>query len=198
MALSETLISTILATSVTAAGLILAVYALLTPIFGRIVKTRRKLLADKKAEFDKQREMLFDSSSISTNEIRKLQVLKIEIDEVRTFPPFFGDLVLYSFLFCTISSLFALMIFSFQVINLTDTAANTIAAILMVSLFLTGCYLFFGVGAYAIVQISRVLRQEWETLIEEKEEAKESTSEELEKLRKDIEELKQKEDRRVS
>jgi hypothetical protein len=197
LALSETFISTILATSVTTAGLILAIYALLTPIFGRIVETRRTLLADKKAEFDKQQEMFFNSNIISSNKIRKLQVLKSEIDEVRTFPPFFGDFVLLSFLFCTISFLVAMLIFSVQIINPTDNAVNA-EAILMVSLFVSGCYLFFGVGAYAIVQISRILRKEWETLIEEKEEAEESTSEELEKLKKDIEELKEKEDRRVS
>ena len=196
MALSETLISTILATSVTTAGLILAIYALLTPIFRRIVETRRKLLADKKAEFDRQKERL--DSSGSTNEIKKLEALKSEIDEVGTFPPFFGDSVLLSFLFCTISFLFTLIVFFFQIIIQTDTAVNAVATILMVILFLTGCFLFFGVGVYTIVQISRVLSQEWETLIEEKKEAKESTSEELEKLRKDIEELKEKEDRRVS
>lgn len=196
MALSETLISTILATSVTTAGLILAIYALLTPIFRRIVETRRKLLADKKAEFDKQNERIDFSSS--TNEIKKLEALKSEIDEVGTFPPFFGNFVLLSFLFCTISFLFALIIFYAQSISPTDTAVEWAVMLLMVSLFVTGCYLFFGVGAYVIVQISRVLRQEWKTLIEEKKEAKESTGEELEKLRKDIEELKQKEDMRVS
>jgi F0F1-type ATP synthase membrane subunit b/b' len=196
LALSETLISTILATSVTAAGLILAVYALLTPIFGKIVDSRRKLLADKKAEFDKRKEKI-DSSS-PTNEIRKLETLKNEMDEVGTFPRFFGDFVLLSFLFCTISFLFALTFSLAQIINPTDTAVYTASVFLMISLFLTGCYLFFGVGVYAIVQISKVLRQDWEILIEEKEEAKESTSEQLEKLRKDIEELKEREDRRVS
>lgn len=197
MALSETLISTILATSVTTAGLILAIYALLTPIFRKIVETRRTLLAHKKAEFDKQKKRI--ESSGSTNEIKKLEVLKSEIDEVGTFPPFFGDSVLLSFLFCTISFLVALIVFFFQIIIQTDTAVDAVATMLMVILFLTGCFLFFGVGVYTIVQISRVLRQEWATLIEEKKEAKESITEELTRLlKKDIEELKQKEDRRVS
>ena len=53
--LSETVVSTLLATSITGAGLVLAVYALITPLSEKIFKERARKLEYLLEDFEKEK-----------------------------------------------------------------------------------------------------------------------------------------------
>lgn len=86
--LTETVASVILTASITGAGLIIAIYALITPISGKIfqdkVESHRKL----KEEFDKTKGKISPDSS--AKEFKRLQELASEIKQLEMFPQYLG------------------------------------------------------------------------------------------------------------
>ena len=84
MVLSETAVSTVMQVSVTAAGLLLAIYALIIPISRRIFSERANYLKKKNEEFENIRETL--SPDASNKQFKELQSLAEEIKGTRDVP----------------------------------------------------------------------------------------------------------------
>jgi len=186
VSVSETAILSALVADITLQGFILAVYSFLTPFFTQIVKTRRELLKARNTEFVKQSKKI--SLRSTKEEMKELQAIHKEIQQLRTFPKYLDMGVAIVFSICTISASIPISILS---------AGESFGW--QIFLPLTVSFLgFYLVGMYAIIEVSRTMRHEWKKLEEEKAKAEKSTSDELEKLKKDIEELVQKEDLRVS
>ena len=78
MVLSETALSTMMQVSITGAGLLLAIYALIIPISRRIFLERAHYLKKKTEEFAKQRSSL--TADTSSKEFKALQ----RLSEVRS------------------------------------------------------------------------------------------------------------------
>jgi uncharacterized membrane protein (DUF106 family) len=112
--LSELGVAAILEASITGAGLVLAVYALLTPLSRRIFRRRARMLEYKIKEFEKTRNKINPESP--PKEIKKLQDLQEEIKEFKIMPDYFKmEYVLVPFalyLFSVLSSLVYLQNFS--------------------------------------------------------------------------------------
>lgn len=105
---SETFISTILQASITGAGLILAVYGLIIPVFNKILNYRVSSLANfiKQIKEKPAKDFLFKEGSIEeVNENLRY------IDEIRKLPSYFGKAVGLAFLGYLVSALLCLFWF---------------------------------------------------------------------------------------
>jgi len=162
--LTESLASTILTASIAGAGLILAIYALITPISTKLFKERVKLLNEKKKQFDELKAKI--SSESSKEEFEKLKKLAREIKEIKTFPRYLGDGVLLVFLGYFVTSIFSALWLS----NPSDGTAEVLIPVL----FYITTVGFFGVGFYAITDVYRTMRAEYEEIKSKKEEVEES------------------------
>lgn len=96
--ISETVMSALLSASITGAGLVLAVYALITPISDKIFKERAKKLVFLFEEFNKKSKITPDTSA---KDFKLLKELRNEIRAVRNFPRYLGQGIVITFgLFC--------------------------------------------------------------------------------------------------
>jgi len=96
--LSETTVSTILTASIAGAGLIIAIYALITPMARKIFEERVKLHRKKKKEFDKLMEKINEESS--DKDFKRLKTVAKEIKGIKIFPNILA-LVFLQFLYVT-------------------------------------------------------------------------------------------------
>jgi hypothetical protein len=124
--------------------------------------------------------------------MKQLNKLNDALTELISFPNFLGVGVVLVFMLYLFVSFFAFTWFT-QPID----AKSLVTEDFMTISFLLATAGFFIVGVYTITEVARTMRHEWKKLEEEKEKAGKTTSEELERIKKDIEELKQKEDRRA-
>lgn len=170
--LTETAVSAILEASITGAGLILAIYALITPISRRLFKEKVELRRKKKEEFDKIKKKI--SSSSSLNDFKRLETLASEIKKTRAFPRYLGVGVLTVFLGFGITAIvcaFWLLIvetFSYE--------------IMIIPFFMFSVVAFFMVGGYAMGDVFLTMRKEFERA--------EKEFEEIEKQEKEVEQVK--------
>ncbi|MEM2995621.1 MAG: hypothetical protein QXI91_06395 [Candidatus Bathyarchaeia archaeon] len=81
--LNEGCVSTIAQISITGAGLILAIYALVTPLSRRISEERARILERKIQEFEELRSHITPESS--KTDIDNLKRLKVEIEKIKIF-----------------------------------------------------------------------------------------------------------------
>lgn len=171
--LSETFVSIILEASVTGAGLILAIYALITPISRKIFEKRIELLRTKKKEFDKMKKEI--SSESSKKDLEELKRLALEIQAIRTFPKYLGLGVLMVFLTYFVTVLDCCFWFTAPT-NVKSAYEPSILIFFFIST--TG---FFLVGICAIIDVHQAMKKEYEQLKKEQEE--------VEKDRKEVEQL---------
>lgn len=160
--MTETLASTILQASITGAGLIIAIYALITPIARRIFEERVELHRKKKKQFDKIKEKINEESS--DKDFKRLKTLAAEIKGIKIFPRYLGVGVIMVFSFYIITALYAvgwLMSPSLEEFGWDYT---------LVTLFIFSTFGFLGVGYSAIIDVYRAMRMEYEQLKKEKEE----------------------------
>jgi F0F1-type ATP synthase membrane subunit b/b' len=178
--LTETAVSAILQASITGAGLVLAVYALMTPILDNILDVRGKLLRGKQEEFDRLRsELLYEDSN---RKIKKLEAVHEEIKVLRAFPKYLGWGILIVFLLYFVSIMYSSTWFTGQRGNLSEL-------ILAIS-FTSANIGFLLVGGYNIGEVIRAMRERWKSLEKAKKEAEKTTQDELLKVKEELEALK--------
>jgi len=169
--LTETMVLTILEVSITGAGLIMAIYALITPVVRSMFKERVELRKKKKEEFDKIKKKI--SSNSSDKDFKRLETLASEIKKIKAFPKYLGIGVSFVFSCFAISAI--LCVFWL----LSPTIAYEITLILLFLLSICG---FFVVGIYAMSDVFLTIKREFDTARKE--------FEEIEKLEKEVEQVK--------
>lgn len=172
---TDILLSTLLASSITGAGLIIAIYALIAPISNRIFEERLNSLHNKMVEFEKSKEKITPEESLE--EFQHFRAKAVEIQSMKAFPSYLAFGVKFVFT-CYIMTAF------FSSLWLTNVVQNPLAEFLLISLFCLSTISFFIVGRYAIKDVSISMKEEFEQL--------KKASEEMEKTRKELEEFKQK------
>ena len=172
--LAETFVSTIIVASITGAGLMLAVYALITPISRKIFEKRVELLRKKKRAFDKMKTEIDPESS--RKEFERLTNLASEIRGIKAFPKYLGVGVLIVFLGYLFT--FALCFLWFGV---SSTAKSTYEPTLLIFFFFSTIG-FFLVGAFSIVDVHGAMKGEYEQLTKEQEKVEKDTESVLEKF----------------
>ena len=163
--LTENLISTVLTASITGAGFILAIYALITPISRRIFEERAKLHRKKKKEFDKLKKKI--SSESTDKDFKQLKTLAKEIKEIKIFPRYLSLGVLTVFWLYIFTATY-----SFGWLMNPSQEQNIIKDLVMLVLFMASTFGFCAVGTFAIVDVYNAMRGEFEQVKKEKEEVK--------------------------
>jgi len=153
-----------LTASITGAGLIIAIYALITPLMRKIFEERVKLHKRTMKAFDKLKEKI--SSESSDKDFKQLKTLAAEIKEMRMFPRYLGFGVSLVFTSYMMSAMFATMWLVFE------TYRNFVYEFMVANLFFFSTIVFFLIGIYAIVDVHRAMRGEFEQVKKEKEEVK--------------------------
>lgn len=188
--LSETLVSTCLEVSITGAGLVLAVYALVTPLSEKIFARRAEQLEHLLKDFEKEKSRI--TPDAANKDFKHLLQLRDNIGEIKIFPRYLSYGILTSFGVFIFS---ALADFAWLANTKNQVPENDLYIIIP---FLIAIFLFFAIGVLTIGEIFRTMKKEFEDIKKKQKEIKETTNEGLEKIKKDVEELKQKEDMRVS
>jgi len=143
--MTETLASTILTASITGAGLILAIYALITPIARGIFEDRVKLLRKKRKQFDEMKAKI--SSESSDKEFKQFKTLSTEIKGMKIFPRYLGFGVLAVF------SLYIITAFSAVGWLMNPSLDDFSRDFTLVMFFFVSTFGFLFVGSYAITDV---------------------------------------------
>jgi uncharacterized membrane protein (DUF485 family) len=112
---TEAFVSILLEASLTGAGLILAIYALITPILDKIIKVRKELVAEKKEQFDSFAEKV--KTERSDANMKQLNKLNDALKNLIPFPKFFGVGVLSVFMLYIFVSFFAVQWFMQPIVS---------------------------------------------------------------------------------
>jgi hypothetical protein len=165
--LSETVVTALLEASITGAGLVLAVYALITPISEGIFRKREERLESLLKEFDEEKVKI--EPDASPKDFKHLKELAGRIQEIRIFPRYLGAGVVVTF-------------FSFMVSTLIDWGwlvqpANRLPEndIYIALPFLIAIFLFLSIGVLTIGEIYDMMRKEFEDIKKRQKEAKEAS-----------------------
>lgn len=163
--LSETVVSTFLASSITGAGLVLAVYALITPLSEKIFKERARKLECLLEDFEKEKAKITAQSS--NKDFKRFNKLKEEIKQMSIFPRYLSYGILLTFL-----------LFMLSVISDAGWLANIANRVSENDYFITFPFAlaissFFGIGIYAIFDIFYTMKKEFEDIKKKQKEAKE-------------------------
>jgi uncharacterized membrane protein (DUF106 family) len=188
--LSETIVAASLEASITGAGLVLAVYALVTPISERIFAKRADRLKRLLEDFEKEKSKI--TADAPNRDFKHLKELRDNIEEIKIFSRYLSYGVLATFFTFMIS---AIIDFTWLSNKSNQAPENDLYIIIPI---LIAIFLFFTIGMLTIGEIFDTMRREFEDIKKKQKEIKETTNEDLEKAKKDVEELKQKGDRRVS
>mgnify|MGYP001117037962 CR=1 FL=1 len=175
--LTETVVSTILQANITGAGLIIAIYALITPIARKIFKERVKLHRKKKKQFDTLKEKVNEESS--SKDFKRLKTLSTQIKGLRVFPRYLGIGVLLVFGGYMFTAFFSIM----WLIN--SSRGNSLLESAIELLFALSTLGFAFVGIYAIGDVYVEMKREFEQVKKEKEEV-EKNNREIQKVAEQI------------
>ena len=167
----ETLISTLLTASITGAGLVIAIYALITPISNKIFERRLETLKKKLRQFEEVKAQTTPEEA--SKDAKILKALASEIREMKTFPSYLGSLVLFDFVLFAFTAFLSLFWF-FS--NREDVQTYGV-----VGLFALSAFLFLAVGMGSIIDVYGSMKREFEQLKKEKEEI-EQAREQLEQV----------------
>jgi hypothetical protein len=126
MSLSETALSAIMQVSITGAGLLLAIYALIIPVSRKIFISRAMYLQRKTAEFEKKRQTL--TPQASADEFKALQRLSGDIKETKQFPKILSAGVIFSFAAYTLTLFFSW-------VALVNPLYNNETSLIMINIF---------------------------------------------------------------
>jgi hypothetical protein len=156
--LTESTVTALLQSSVTGAGLVLAVYALVLPYASRILRARSSILGRNVLAF-KEAATLTDTG-ISDNELARIRKIIDEIEAKKNYPAHLsaGGIGLAFFLF-SLSSLMSLW-------WLMDWNRLFFDYWLPIS-FGIATLVFLFIGLYSVFDIHSILKQEFESLKEE-------------------------------
>ncbi len=154
---SEALLSSLMQVGVTGAGLVLAVYGLILPISrkmflhrSRLVRTQTKLLEEKRAKL---------TSEAAKNELNQLKKLEASVGQNRRFPVYLSWGVALTFVLYILMALSGFLAL-FNPLN--NNPVND--AWIMVNFALANVSFLF-IGVFSVLDISRTLKREYETVL---------------------------------
>jgi len=139
--------------SITGAGLILAVYALITPMSGRIYKELNDEINDNLIEFNKLKNKITPESK---KEMKRLSDLRTNMERLKKFPSNLGIGVMITF----VLYFFSVLIDSLQLINPSSAFSSYLFGIV----FLLATIAFFMVGIVAVVMVFIPMQNEFEEI----------------------------------
>lgn len=168
----ETLISTLLTASITGAGLVIAIYALITPLSSKIFKRRLETLRKRLRQFEAVKAQTTPEGV--SKDAKILKTLAGEIRDMKTFPLYLGPLVLADFVFFALTAFFSMAWF---IGNREETGVYPVIVSFGISVLL-----FILVGAGSIIDVYGSMKREFEQLKKERE-AVEKAGEQLERFR---------------
>lgn len=154
--LSENLVSTLLQASITGAGLILAVYGFIIPLFDKILKYRVDSLTKRIVDLKNKpaRKFLLEEGSIDDmrNDLNY-------IESIRKLPSYFSGIVIVSFVLYLLTSLFCMWWFiDWQKEFMNNSIPWT---------FGIATVLFVLIGAMTIKDLIGFIKNKHETLLKE-------------------------------
>jgi uncharacterized membrane protein (DUF106 family) len=165
--LEESVVLILLEASVTGAGLVLAVYALIIPLSNKIFRYRIKEISEEVDELKKEAEKT--KTSISQDDIKKFRNLLDSIETRKDFPSYLSLWTGLSFLLFVLSALMSLL----WIVDILKSVVD----FWLPFTFFCSVILFLIVGLSGISDISQTMKREFEQLKKEVEEAKEFKSE---------------------
>jgi uncharacterized membrane protein (DUF106 family) len=139
---TEGFVSILLEASLTGAGLILAIYALISSILDKIIDVRKELIAEKKEQFDNFAEKI--KTERSDANMKQLNKLNDALKELISFPNFLGVGVVLVFMLYLFVSFLAFQWFT-QPINVKSLVTEDS---LMVFFPLSYCWIFNSWSSY--------------------------------------------------
>jgi hypothetical protein len=166
--LSETVVSAFLEASITGAGLVLAVYALITPISERIFTRRADKLKRMLDDFEKEKNKI--TADAPEKDFKHLKEIRDNIEQVRIFPRYLSYGILATFSAFMISAISDVLWLSNKSNQLPENDPYlTIPLITAISLFLV-------IGFLTIGEIFDTMRKEFEDIKKKQKEATEYKS----------------------
>jgi hypothetical protein len=156
---SETVVSTFLVASITGAGLVLAIYALITPISQKIFKERENKLNGLLKEFEKEKKKITADSS--KKEYDKLKNLGNEIKQYKFFPRYLGIGVLLTFFLFMLEAILDW----FELFEPTTQIA-------VGAFFIVGLISFLVIGTFTIAEIFDMMLGEFKEVNKKQKEVK--------------------------
>jgi hypothetical protein len=160
--LDEGLATTIVIGGITGAGLLLTVYALMTPLIERMFSERKEKIKQKRQEFNKI------SSQLTVENFNKnsnaLSNLTEEIKSLSKFPRYLREAIFVDF------TLFIVTAFAEAVWLNGNHGFDIISGDIMPVLFFSAIIIFGFIGLYAFADVSGWMEKEFEKATIEKEE----------------------------
>lgn len=176
--LSETIVTAFLETSITGAGLVLAVYALVTPISEKIFTKRTDKLKHLLEDFENERNKI--TADAPSKDFKHLEELRNSIEQIRIFPRYLSYGILASFVAFMISAMVDFLWLSNKNNQVPENDLYTSLPLFIAIL------LFFVVGMLTIGEIFDTMRKEFENIKKRQKEIKETTNEDLEKAKANL------------
>jgi uncharacterized membrane protein len=161
--LEESIVLTLLEASVTGAGLVLAVYALIIPLSNKMFRYRIKEISEEVEELKKEAEKT--QTSISQDDIKKFRNLLDDIETRKDVPSYLSLWTGLSFLLFVLSALMSLL----WIVDILKSGMD----FWLPFTFFCSIILFLIVGLNGIRDINQTMKREFEQL---KKEAKEFKS----------------------
>ncbi len=169
--LSETVVSTFLVASITGAGLVLAIYALITPMSEKIFRERARKLECLLEDFEKEKTKLTVQSS--NKDFKRFNNLKNQINDINIFPRYLSYGISLTFFLFMFSVLFD---WAWLINTANQTPSNDYYVTLPFGLAVAS---FLGVGLLAILDIFGTMKKQFEEIKKKQKEVKELTIDDL-------------------
>jgi len=147
---TETAIATFLTASITGAGLVLAIYALLTPISRKIFQERKIKLDKLLEQFEEEKAKITTDST--KKDYKKLKVISDEIKTYKIFPRYLGIGIILSFFFFMMETF----------LDWLELVLPSGPTMLTGIFFLCGVFSFIFVGFTSIVEILNMMLKEFD------------------------------------
>jgi hypothetical protein len=163
--LTEAVVTTFLEASITGAGLVLAIYALITPISKKLFSERADQLNTFLCEFEEGKKKLTDSSS--NKDYDDLKSLLNKIKNVRTFPMYMGIGIIVTFTLFVVSAILDWMWL------ISDTYWYFVFEGAINLLFIASMVSFLVMGLAVTTEISDIMKKDYEEIKKKQKEAKE-------------------------
>jgi pilus assembly protein TadC len=154
---SETVISALFEASLTGMGLVLAVYALLTPISKGIFEQRAKILRELIKKFNEEHSKLTAEDS-SEDDWKRHEQKRKEINKIKVLPRYFGIGIFVAFTFFSVSFLVSMFWLGSETYHVFPTEFSIFAFCSL------GWLSFVFVGVSIIAEVADSLTKKFEDI----------------------------------